>query len=109
MLGSGTTTSIISNDEMDDILKIVKFLENSGLLLKGVSETIQHEAKEQRGGFLSMLLGTLGASLLSDILSKGLSGKGVIRAGEETLRAGYGSERPSLKFFDFSSTSFNKL
>ena len=99
MLGSGTTTLIISNDEMDDILKIVKPLENSGLLLKGVSETIQHEAKEQRGGFLSMLLGTLGASLLGDILSKGLSGKGVIRAGEGTIRAGYGSKRPSVKFF----------
>ena len=56
MLVSGTTTLIMSNDEMDDILKIV-------------SETIQHEAKEQRGGFLSMLLGTLGASLLGDILS----------------------------------------
>ena len=73
---------------MNDILKIVKSLENSGFLLKGVSETIQHEAKEQRGGFLSMLLGTLGASLLGDILS----GKGVIRAG-------YGSKRPSLKNF----------
>ena len=97
MLGSGTTTLIISNDQMDDILKIVKSLENSGVLLKGVSETIQHEAKEQRGGFLSMLLGTLGASLLGDILSKGLSGKGVIRAGEGTIRAGYGSKRPSLK------------
>ena len=113
MLGSGTTTLIISNDEMDDILKIVKSLENPGLLLKGVSETIQHEAKEQRGGFLSMLLGTLGASLLGDVLSKGLSGKGVIRAGEGTIRAGkgviragegtiragYGSKRPSLKIF----------
>ena len=95
MLGSGMTTLIISNDEMNDILKIVKSLENCGLLLKGVSETIQHEAKEQRGGFLSMLLGTLGASLLGDILS----GKGVIRAGEGTIRAGYGSKRPSLKFF----------
>ena len=93
--GAGTTTLIISNDEMDDILKIVKSLENSGLLLKGVSETIQHEAKEQRGGFLSMLLGTLGASLPGDILS----GKGVIRAGEGTIRAGYGSRRPSLKEF----------
>ena len=62
---------------MDDILKIVKSLEDSGVLLKGVSETIQNG-----GGFLSMLLGTLGASLLGDILSKGLSGKGVIRAGE---------------------------
>ena len=84
---------------MDDILKIVKSLENSGVLLKCVSETIQHEAKEQRGGFLSMLLGILGASLLGDILSKGLSGKGVIRAGEETVRAGYGSKRSSLKKF----------
>ena len=99
MLGSGMTTLIISNDEMDDILKIVKSLENSGLILKGVSETIQHEAKEQRGVFLSMLLGTLGASLLGDILSKGLSGKGVIRAGEGTIRAGYGSKRPSVKIF----------
>ena len=99
MLGSGATTLIISNDEMDDILKLVKSLENSGVSLKGVSETIQHEAKEQRGGFLSMLLGTLGASLLDDVLSKGLSGKGVIRAGEGTIRAGYGSKRPSLKIF----------
>ena len=98
---------------MDDILKIVKSLENSGLLFKGVSETIQYEAKEQRGGFLSMLFGTLGASLLGDVLSKGLSGKGVIRAGEGvtragkgviragegTIRAGYGSKRHSLKKF----------
>ena len=67
---------------MDDILKIVKSLENSGVLLKGVSETIQHEAKEQRGGFLSMLLGTMGAFLLGDVLSKRLSGRRVIRAGE---------------------------
>ena len=104
MLGSGTTTLIISNDEMNDILKIVKSLEDSNVLLKGVSETIQHEAKEQRGGFLSMLLGTLSASLLGDVLSKGLSGKGVIRAGEGTIRAGYGS-----KNFDSSATSFNKL
>ena len=99
MLGSGMTALIISNDEMDDILNIVKSLENSGLLLKGVSETIQHQAKEQRGGFLSMLLGTLGASLFGDILSKGLSGKGVLRAGEGTIRAGYGSKRPSIKIF----------
>ena len=91
MLGSGTTILIISNDENDDILKIVKSLESSGVLLKGVSETIQHEAKEQRGGFLGMLLGTSGASLLGDVLSKG-SGKGVIRAG-------YGSKRSSLNFF----------
>ena len=77
--GAGTTTLIISNDEMNDIIKIVKSLENSGILLKGVSETIQHEAKEQRGGFLSMLLGTLGASLLGNLLT---GGKGVIDAGE---------------------------
>ena len=58
ILGSGhnNTTLIISNDEMEDILKIIKSLKNSGVLLKGVSETIQNEAKEQRGGFLSMLL-----------------------------------------------------
>ena len=93
------TTLIISNNEMDDILRIVKSLEDSGVLLKGVSETIQNEAKEQRGGFLSMLLGTLGASLLGDVLSKGLSGKGVIRAGEGTIRAVYGSKRPFLKKF----------
>ena len=74
ILGSGTTTLIISNDEMNDILKIVKSLEDSGILLKGVSETIKNEAKEQKGGFLSMLLGTLGASLLGNRLV----GKGVI-------------------------------
>ena len=79
MLGSVTTTLIISNDEMNDIIKIVKSLENSGVILKGVSERIQHEAQEQRGGFLSMLLGTLGASLLGNLLT---GGKGVIRAGE---------------------------
>ena len=91
---------------MDDILKIVKSLEDSGLLLKGVSETIQNKAKEQRGGFISMLLGTLGASLLGDLLTKNLSGKGVIRGGkgvirggEGVIRAGYGFKRPSLKKF----------
>ena len=99
MLGSGATTLIFSNDEMNGILNIVKSLENSGVLLKGVSETIQHKAKEQRGGFLGMLLGTIGVSLLGDALSKGLSGKGVIRAGEGTIRAGYGCERSSLKKF----------
>ena len=54
---------IISNDEMEDILKILKSLENSGILLEGVSETIKNEAKEQKRGFLTMLLGRLGASL----------------------------------------------
>ena len=84
---------------MEDILKIVKSLEDAGVLLKGVSDRIQNEAKEQRGGFLSMLLGNLGASLLGDLLTKNLSGKGTIRAGEGTIRAGNGSKKPSLKFF----------
>ena len=83
MLGSGTTTLIISNDEMNDITKIVKSLEDSVVILKGVSETIQHETKEQRGGFLSMLLGTLGASLLGNLL---IGGKGVTRAGERVKK-----------------------
>ena len=69
ILGSGhnnnnTTTLIISNNEMEDIIKIVESLEDSGLLLKGVTETVQNEVKEQNGGFLSMLLGTVGGSLL---------------------------------------------
>ena len=113
ILGSGhnnNTTLIISNDEMDDILKIVKSLEDSGVFLKGVSETIQPEAKEQRGGFLGMLLSTIGTSLIGDVLSKGLSGRGVIRAGEGKIRAGYGSKMSSLKEnFDSYTTSFNKL
>ena len=54
---------------MEDIIKIVKSLEESGLLLKGVSETVQNEAKEQKGRFLSMLLGMVGASLLGNILT----------------------------------------
>ena len=64
--GSGTTTLIIANDEMNDIMKIVleeKALEDSNVLLKGVTKTIKNETKEQKGGFLSMLLSTLGASL----------------------------------------------
>ena len=64
ILGSGTTTLIISNDDVKDIMKIVKFLEDSGFLLKGDIETIQDEVKVQKGRFLSMLLHTLGANLL---------------------------------------------
>ena len=79
---------------MEDITKIFKSYENSGILLNEVSETIQKDAKEQKGGFVSMLLGTLGASLLGDILA----GKGMNRAGEEILRAGYG---PSIRYNDF--------
>ena len=76
---------------MEDIIKIVKSLEDSGLLLKGVSETIQYEAKEQKGGFVSMLLGTLGASLLGNILA----GKGTIakRQGQRIVRPGYGNKK----------------
>ena len=70
VLRSGNTTLIISNDKMEEVVNIVKSLEDSGLLLKGVSETIQNEAKQQKGGFLSMLLGTLGASLLGNILAE---------------------------------------
>ena len=80
-----------------DILKIFKSLEDSGVLLKGVSETIQNEAKEQREGFLGMLLCTLGASLLGNLLTKNLSDKGTIRTGEGAIRAGYGPKRSSLK------------
>ena len=68
---------------MKDIMKIIKALENSGILLKGVSKTIKNETKEQRGGFLSMLLGTLGASLLRDLLT---GGKGIMRAGDGIVR-----------------------
>ena len=81
---------MISNDEMEDILKIVKSLEDSGLLLKGLSETIKNEVKEQKGGLSSMVLGTVVASLLGDMLL----GKGVIRAGEGTARVCNRSKRP---------------
>ena len=79
---------IIEQEDMKDIMKIVEALENCGILLKGVSKTIENETKEQRGGFLSMLLGTLGASLLGNLLS---GGKGIMRAGEGIVRAGEGS------------------
>ena len=64
-----TATLIMSNDEMNDIIKIVKSLEDSDLLLKWVTETVQNEVQEQKGEFLSMLLGTLGASLLGNLLT----------------------------------------
>ena len=84
MFGLCTTTLIVSNEEMNSIMKIVKSLEESGLLIKGVSETYQNEAKEQRGVFLSMLLGTLGAILLGNLFK----GKGTIREDEGTIRDG---------------------
>ena len=89
---------------MNDFLKIVQVLEFSSILLKRITKTIKNEAKEEKGGFLSMLLGTLGATLFS-------SGKGVTRTGYENkqgkggIRAGYDS---SIKKND-STTSFNKL
>ena len=79
---------------MNDVIKIVQALEDSNILLKGVTETVKNETKEQKGGFLSMLLGTLGASLLGNLLT----GKGVVRAGcdnnkgKGVLRAGYGNK-----------------
>ena len=103
--GSGATKGagvklIIEQEDMNDIMKIIKALENSGILLKGVSKAIKNEAKEQKGGFLSMLLGTLGASLLGNLLT---GGKGIVRAGEGSVasrakgngivRAGSGSKK----------------
>ena len=90
---NNTTTLIITNDDMKDIIKIVKSLEDSGLLLKGVKETVKNEAREQKGGFLSMLLGTLGASLLKNILA----GRGINKAGEGVIRTGYGNKRQDHK------------
>ena len=73
---------------MQDLLKIVKSLEDSGILLDGITKTVENEVKKQNGGFLSMLLGTLGASLLGNMLAD----RGDIRAEEGTIRAGYGSK-----------------
>ena len=81
---------------MDDLIKIVKSLEDSGLLLKGITESVQNEIKEQKGSFLSMLLGTLGASLLGNLLTgKGAfhAGKGVNKKGKRIHRAGEGIVR----------------
>ena len=97
ILGSGnTTTLIISNKDMEDLTKIEKSLEDSGLLLKGVTKSVQNEVKEQKGGFLSMLLGTLGAALLGNLLTgKGAfhAGKGVNKKGKGMHRAGEGIVR----------------
>ena len=82
--GSGTTTLIVSNEEMNDIMKI----EDSNILLKGVTKTVKDKTKKQKGGFLSMLLVTLGASLLGNLLT----GKEIARAGsgKRIVKAGYG-------------------
>ena len=91
------TTLIISNNEIEDIIKIVKSLEDSGLLVEEVTETVQNEAKKQKGGFLSILLGTLGMSLLENRLTRKeiyRAGKGnrINRTGGGTVRAGYGNK-----------------
>ena len=95
ILGSrNNTTLIISNKDMDDLIKIVKSLEDSDLLLKGITESVQNKIKEQKRGFLSMLLGTLGASLLGNLLTgKGIykKGKGINKAGEGIVRDGEGN------------------
>ena len=95
MHGLGTTSLIISNEEINEIMKIVQALEDSNTLLKRVTKTIKNKAKEQKGGFLVMLLGTLWASLLENMLA----GKGIVRAGfgekkgKEIVRAGSGNKK----------------
>ena len=97
--GSVTTTLIISNQEMNDIMKIFQTLEDSNILLKGITKTIENEIKEQKGGFSGMLLGSLGASLLGNMLT----GKRISRyaygnkEGKGILRASYGSKDFQLK------------
>ena len=94
ILGSGTTTLINSNEEMNDIMKIVQALEDSNILLKGVTKTIKNKTKEQKGGFLSMLLGTLGDSLLGNLSARkeiGRAGSGD-QTGKGILRAGTGKQ-----------------
>ena len=98
LLGSRNTTLIVSSDEIEGIIEIVKSLENSGLLLEWVIETVQNEVKEQKGRFLSMLLGTLGAKLLGNLLTgrgiyRAVKGKGINRADEGIVRAGYGNNK----------------
>ena len=95
---------MIEDEDMNDIMKIIKALENSGILLSGVGKTIENEVNEQKGGFLSILLGTLGASLLGNLLTGGKrivraregimrAGEGIIRAGEGIMKAGKGAKK----------------
>ena len=87
--GSGIKL-IIEQEDMNDIMKIIEAVENAGISFKGVSKTIENETKEQRRGFLNMLLGILGASLLGNLLT---GGKGIMRAGDGIVRAGDGIVR----------------
>ena len=81
---------MIEDEDMADVMKIIEELEKSGILLNSMGKTIENEVKEQKGGFLSMLLGTLGASLLRNLLT---GGKGIMRAGERIMRAGEGAKK----------------
>ena len=90
VLGTGNhTTLIFSNDDLNDLLKAIKSLENSGILLDGITETVKNKVKKQKGGFLSTLFSVVGLALLSSMFS----GKGVIRAVEGTIRVGYGFKK----------------
>ena len=85
MYGSGNLTLIVSNDDMKDLIIIVTALEEHDILLRGISKTIKNETREQKRDFLSMLLGTLGASLLGNLLS----GKGMYKTGQGMYGTGY--------------------
>ena len=103
MHGSGVKL-IIEQEDMKDIMKIIGALENSGILLKGLSKTIENKTKEQRGGFLSMLLGTLEASLLGNLLT----GKVIMRAGDGIVGAGEGGGSKKKTKFAITFSSINK-
>ena len=93
ILGSGTTTLIISNKEIEHVIKIIKSLEDSGVLIKGVSETMQNEAKEQKSGILGMLLSTADAILLGKMfIEKGVNRAGYDDKGGRITTIGYRSE-----------------
>ena len=99
MYGSGNTTLIISNDDLNDLIKIATTLEEHDILLKGTTKTINNDTKKQEGGFLSMLLGTLGVSLLGNLLT----GRGLYRTGKEMYRTGKGLKKIN------STSSSNKF
>ena len=103
--GSGVKL-IFEQEDMNDVMKIIKALENSGILLMGISKAIKNETKEQKGGFLSMLLGTLGASLLGNLLT---GGKDIMRAGDEIVRAGSGSVASRAKGDESKKKNLNSL
>ena len=107
--GSGVKL-IFEQEDMNDIMKIIEALESSGISLNRVTKTTKNETKEQRGGFLGMLLGTLGTSLLGNLLT---GGKGIMRAGDGTVRAGdgivrAGEESKKTPKFTVSFSSINK-